>query len=132
HDESNDGSPTLVESQLMDSLNPESPAALAPAAPILPQPRVWKFWGTALWGFFIFGGMFVGQVAVVAWFVLQQEGPIDLDALAAAGRVAAGVGLTISLSVIPGLPAVLAALWIAIRLTHSPFSEYPSLRLTTL
>ena len=58
----------------MDSLNPESPAALAPAAPILPQQRVWKFWGTALWGFFIFGGMFVGQVAVVAWFVLQQEG----------------------------------------------------------
>src|SRR6202011_303140 len=129
HDENNNKSPTLVESQLMDSLDPASPAALAPAAPILPQPRVWKFWGTALWGFFIFGGMFVGQVAVVAWFVLQQEGPIDLDALAAAVRVVVGRGLTISLSVITGLPAVLAALWFAIRLTRTPFSEYLALRL---
>jgi uncharacterized protein len=119
------------ESQSMDSLNPESPAALAPAGPILPQPRVWKFWGTALWGFFIFGGMFVGQVAVVAWFVLQQEGPIDLDALAAAVRVVVGRGLTISLSVITGLPAVLAALWVAIRITRTPFSEYLALRRTS-
>src|ERR1700719_99695 len=131
HDESNDGSPTLVESQLMDSLNPESPAALAPAAPILPQPRVWKFWGTALWGFFIFGGMFAGQVAVVAWFVLQQEGPIDLDALVAAVRVVVGRGLTISLSVITGLPAVLAALWIAIRMARAPFADYLALRGTS-
>jgi uncharacterized protein len=115
----------------MDSLNPASSAALAPAAPILPPPRIWKFWGTALWGVFIFGGMFLGQVVVVAWFVLQQEGPIDQDALAAAVRVVVGRGLTISLSVITGLPAVLAALWIAIRITRTPFSEYLALRLTS-
>ena len=38
-------------------------------------PRVWKFWGTALWGLFIFAGMFVGQAAVIAFSVLKQGGP---------------------------------------------------------
>jgi uncharacterized protein len=115
----------------MDSLNIESPAALAPATRIPRPPRIWKFWGTALWGFFIFGAMFVGQVTVVAWFVLQQGGPVDVDALSAAVSVVVGRGLTISLSVITGLPAVLAALWFAIRTTRTPLSEYLALRLTS-
>ncbi len=71
--------------------------------------------------------MFVGQLAVVAWFVLRQEGPLDM---AAAVRVVSG-GLTISLSVIMGLPAVLAALWLAIRLSRTPFADYLALRWTT-
>jgi uncharacterized protein len=101
--------------------------------PVLPTQRplrVWKFWGTALWGLFIFGGMFLGQVAVVAWFVLQQEGPIDFSSLGDAVRVVVGRGLTISLSVIAGLPAVLAALWFAIRFTRTPFTDYLALRST--
>ena len=60
----------------MDSLNPEHPPVTMVPAP--QRRRVWKFWGTALWGFFIFAAMFVGQIAVVAWFVLRQGGPIDL------------------------------------------------------
>ena len=40
-------------------------------------------------------------------------------------------GLTISLSVIMGLPAVLAAAWIAIRLTRTPFADYLALRWTS-
>ena len=53
--------------------------------------------------------LFVGQLAVVAWFVFRQEGPFDLaDAI----RVVGG-GLTISLSVIMGLPAALGAIWLA-------------------
>ena len=68
--------------------------------------------------------MFVGQIGVVAWFVLRQEGPIDI---AAAVHVVGG-GLTISLSVIMGLPAVLAALWIAIRISRTPFADYLALR----
>jgi len=115
----------------MDTIDPASPIALAPAIPVQRPPRVWKFWGTALWGFFIFAAMFVGQIAVVAWFVLRQDGPIDLDALVAAIRVVAGHGLTISLSVITELPAVLAALWIAIRMTRMRFSDYLGLRLTS-
>ena len=96
-------------------------------APGQRPPRVWKFWGTALWGLFIFGGMFVGQAAVIAFLVLRQGGPFDM---AAAIHVVAG-GLTISLSVIMGLPAVLAAAWIAIRPTRTPFADYLALRWTS-
>jgi hypothetical protein len=60
----------------MDTLTPEYPPA-ATAPPPVP-PRIWKFWGTALWGLFIFGGMFVGQVAVIGYFVLRHGGAIDM------------------------------------------------------
>ena len=109
----------------MDSLeSPADPVALPPAISAPRPPRIWKFWGTALWGLFVFAGMFVGQVAVVGWLVLRQEGPFDM---ATAIRVVGG-GLTISLSVIMGLPAVLAALWVAIRASRTPFAEYLALR----
>jgi uncharacterized protein len=112
----------------MDSLDLADAAALPPPIPAARPPRVWKFWGTALWGLFVFAAMFVGQLAVVAWLVLRQGLPLDLDSLAAAVRVVVSSGLTISLSVIAGLPAVLAALWIAIRLSRTPFSDYLALR----
>jgi membrane protease YdiL (CAAX protease family) len=119
---------TQLEGPVMDSLEvPASLAALAPVIPVQRPPRVWKFWGTALWGLVIFAAMFVGQMAVVAWFVLRREGPIDM---AAAIHVVGG-GLTISLSVITGLPAVLAALWIAIRVTRTPLTDYLALRGTS-
>jgi membrane protease YdiL (CAAX protease family) len=111
----------------MDSLDPASPAALAPVTPIPRPPRIWKFWGTALWGLVVFGAMFAGQMAVVTWFVLREEGPLDV---AAAIHVLGG-GLTISLSVITGLPAVLGALWLAIRLSRTPFADYLALRWTS-
>ena len=112
----------------MDSFETTAIAA-APISVIRAEraPRIWKFWGTALWGLFIFAAMFVGQIAVVAWFVLRREGPIDL---AAATQVVGG-GLTISLSVIMGLPAVLAALWLAIRVSRTPFADYLALRWTS-
>src|SRR6202162_5141481 len=108
----------------MDSLNTEVPTTPTSAIPAQRPPRIWKFWGTALWGLFIFAAMFVGQIGVVAWFILRREGPIDI---AAAVHVVGG-GLTISLSVIMGLPAVLAALWIAIRISRTPFADYLALR----
>ena len=123
HDDNNE-SPTLAESQLMDSLDPAAPITVIS---VQRPPHIWKFWGTALWGLFIFAAMFVGQIAVVAWFVLRREGPIDI---AAAIHVVGG-GLTISLSVIMGLPAVLAALWIAIRTSRTPFADYLALRGTS-
>jgi membrane protease YdiL (CAAX protease family) len=109
----------------MDSLDPAASAVTV--IPTQRPPRIWKFWGTSLWGLFVFAAMFAGQVAVVAWFVLRREGPIDL---AAAIHVVGG-GLTVSLSVIMGLPAVLAALWIAIRASRMPFAEYLALRATS-
>src|SRR5215471_3798772 len=107
----------------MDSLNPESSPFLDATA--APGPRVWKFWGTALWGFVVFTAMFAGQIAVVVIFVLGKGGSVDLGSVI---TVVAGSGLAISLSVIAGLPAVLAALWLAIRSTHVPFADYLALR----
>jgi membrane protease YdiL (CAAX protease family) len=108
----------------MDSLTPESPLA---TMPIPRSPRVWKFWGTLLWGLFIFAAMFVGQVAVVAWFLLRQDGPIDF---ASAVHVLGG-GKTISLSVIMGLPAVLLAVWLPISLSRTSYADYLALRWTS-
>jgi len=111
----------------MDSLNPEVLATSALSTRILAVPRTWKFWGTAVWGLIIFAAMFVGQVSVLAWLLLRRDGPIDMGA--AINLV--GGGLTISLSVITGLPAVLAALWIAIRVTRTSFADYLALRGTS-
>jgi hypothetical protein len=88
-------------------------------------PRVWKFWGTLLWGLFIFAAMFAGQLAVIAWFVLRQGGDI------ASAINAIGAGLTISLSVIMGLPAVVIACWIAIKPSRTLFADYLGLRGTS-
>src|ERR1700743_1311127 len=108
----------------MDSLNSEAPIALTPVIPVQRSPRIWKFWGTALWGLFIFAAMFVGQIAVVGYFILLQGGSFDTASVI---HVVGG-GLTISLSVIMGLPAVLGALWVAIRLSRTPFADYLALR----
>ena len=110
----------------MDSLNPESLPPVT-VTPVPRPPRIWKFWGTALWGLLIFAAMFVGQLAVVGWFLLRQEGPLDM---AAAVHVLGG-GLTISLSVITGLPAVVAAVWVPVRLSRTPFADYLALRWTS-
>ena len=90
-------------------------------------PRIWKFWGTALWGLFIFAAMFVGQLTVVLYFVLRQGGDIDI----ASTIRAVGGGLTISLSVIMGLPAVAAACWVATRWSRTPYADYLALRWTS-
>jgi uncharacterized protein len=109
----------------MDSLDPAHPPITVIPTP--KSPRIWKFWGTCLWGLFVFAAMFVGQLAVVGWFLLRREGPVDM---ASAIHVVSG-GLTISLSVIMGLPAVLAALWIAIRVSRTSFADYLALRWTS-
>ncbi len=108
----------------MDTLDPASPAVTI--MPARHQPRILGFWGTTLWGIFIFAALFGGQIAVVAYFLVGQDGPIDITT---AIRVV-GKGLTISLSVLMGLPAVLLALWIAIRGTRTPFADYLALRWT--
>lgn len=110
---------------MIDSLDPAAPPVTV--RPARHAPRIWKFWGTALWGLFVFAALFVGQIAVVAWFVLRREGPVDI---VAAIHVLGG-GLTISLSVITGLPAALGAMWIATRRSRTPFAEYLALRWTT-
>lgn len=112
----------------MDSLDPASPIAATIETASEPAPRVWKFWGTAFWGFVVFAAMFVGQLAVVGWFLLRQSEPIGQESFGEAVRIVVSNGLTISLSVITGLPAVLVALWIAIRIKRARFADYLALR----
>jgi membrane protease YdiL (CAAX protease family) len=112
-----------IESQVMDSLNPEyPPVTMVQAAH---RRRIWKFWGTALWGLVGFAAMSLGQIAVVVVFVLLRGEPIGFGE---AIKAVAGSGLALSLSVVAGLPATLAALWPAIRLTSTPIAEYLALR----
>jgi membrane protease YdiL (CAAX protease family) len=112
----------------MDSFDPASPAAATIDVASRPTPPVWKFWGTTFWGFAVFAGMFGGQLAVVGWFLLRQSEPIDHESFAEAVRIVVSSGLTISLSVITGLPAVVAVLWIAIRIKGARFADYLALR----
>src|SRR5215472_17045596 len=110
----------------MDSIDPaNSPVTIAPAHH---TPRAWGLWGTVLWGLLVFAAMFVSQVAVAILFVLERGGEIDRAAMI---RAVAGSGTAISLSVIAGLPAVVLALWLAIRWTRTSFADYLALRWTS-
>ena len=100
-----------------------STPAVAPA-PSLRAPRVWKFWGTGLWGLLAFAAMFAGQFAVLVFLLIGKGATFDIDSMSAV----AGSGTTISLSVMMGLPAVLAILWLATRLSRTPFADYLALR----
>jgi uncharacterized protein len=112
----------------MDALDPASPAAVAIAAANQPTQSVWKFWGTAVWGLVVFAAMFLGQIAVVGWFMLRRDGTVDQGSFGEAVRIVASSGLTISLSVIAGLPPIAAALWVAIRIKGGRFADYLGLR----
>src|SRR5882757_6476755 len=108
----------------------ESPAASATPAPhpgAQQQPGVWKFWGTSLWGLLLFAAMFAGQFLLVAAFFLSKGPPFDLVSI----KVVASAGTVISLSVMMGLPAVLAVLWLATRMARAPFADYLALRGTS-
>ena len=106
----------------MDSLNPEHPTLIVKARR---EPRIWGFWGTALWGFAIFMAMFAGQALVMGYFLLRLGAELDR----AAFIHVVGGGLATALSVTMGLPAVLAVTWLATRLAGISFSDYLALRL---
>src|SRR5258707_340026 len=106
---------------------PESSAASATPAPYpgaQRPPRVWKFWGTSLWGLLLFAAMFAGQFALVVAFFLTKGPPFDVASI----KAVASAGTVISLSVMMGLPAVLAVLWLATRIARMPFADYLALR----
>jgi membrane protease YdiL (CAAX protease family) len=107
--------------------SPAVPAAPSPHPGARRQPRVWKFWGTCLWGLLLFAAMFAGQFALVAGFFLAKGPPFDLASI----KDVASAGTVISLSVMMGLPAVVAVLWLATRMARMPFAEYLALRRTS-
>jgi uncharacterized protein len=109
----------------MVSLDPASPPITV--TPAERPPRIWKFWGTCLWGLFVFAAMFAGQFLLVAVFFVAKGPPFDIDSI----KTVASNGTVISLSVMMGLPAVLAVLWLATRLADTPFADYLALRRTS-
>lgn len=100
----------------------EIPAPVAPIKTPRP-PRVWKFWGTLLWGLLIFAALFLGQAVAVGLLLLRQ-GSFDMATL----KMLLGGGLTLSLSVVAGLPAVLGAIWLATRAARMSYTDYLALR----
>ena len=103
----------------MDSLNPDlPPMTVTPAAP-----RVWKFWGTAVWGLLIFVAMFLGQVGAILYLVWDRGDPLDLMSIQRVGREPAALALSVTM----GLPATLAAVWLAIRIKKASFVDYLAL-----
>ncbi|MET3996157.1 membrane protease YdiL (CAAX protease family) [Bradyrhizobium sp. JR7.2] len=104
----------------MDSLNPDLP----PMTVTLAAPRVWKFWGTAVWGLLIFVAMFLGQVGAILYLVWDRGDPLDLMSLQRVGREPAALALSVTM----GLPATLAAVWLAIRIKKASFVDYLALR----
>ena len=108
----------------MSVLEPDMTSPQPPPVPERSRWRVWPFIRTSLWGLFIFAAMFVGQLAVVGYLVWRHGGGFD----AALIRAISSGGITISLSVITGLPAVLLAIWLATRLSGARFRSYLGLR----
>jgi uncharacterized protein len=111
----------------MDSIDSAAAAATAPAVRRERPPRIWKFWGTALWGLLAFVAMFAGQFVLVAVLFVAKGPPFDMDSI----KAVASNGTVISLSVMMGLPAVLMVLWLATRLAGTPFTDYLALRRTS-
>src|SRR5436305_12490144 len=103
---------------------PAVPATPAPPPRAQHQPRIWKFWGTSLWGLLLFAAMFAGQFALVAAFFVAKGPPFNIASI----KAVASAGTVISLSVMMGLPAVIAVLWLATRMARVPFADYLALR----
>lgn len=86
-------------------------------------PRVWKFWGTAVWGVLVFVAMFLGQVGAILYLVWDRGDPLDLMSIQRVGREPAALALSVTM----GLPATVAAVWLATRIKKASFVDYLAL-----
>jgi uncharacterized protein len=96
-----------------------SEAAIAP-----PAGRVWKFWGSLLWGIAIFIALNVAQAAVLIAILTRRSLAFELSEMA---RLSSD-GVAVALGVIAIAPATLAVVWLAVRLAHANVAEYLALR----
>jgi membrane protease YdiL (CAAX protease family) len=114
---------------ITDDVNPLDPVHLpltvtsAEQAPL----RVWKFWGTALWGVLLFVAMFVGQIGAIVLLVMHRGLPLNLPSMQLIGSEPQALAL----SVIMGLPATLGVAWLAIRIKKESFVDYLALHWPT-
>lgn len=88
-------------------------------------PPVWGFAGTAIWGGLAFGAMSVAQILplVMALWLFADHDLSDASVKAISDRPD-----ILAASIICGLPAALAVLWVAIRMKKRAFADYLALR----
>jgi membrane protease YdiL (CAAX protease family) len=101
----------------------EPPRLPVAATPAKRQPRIWQFWGTALWGLFILASILIVPMAGILYSILT---------LGHAGQILLAIPVLLGLYpflLIACLPVVFCALWLAIRPTDTLFSKYLALRL---
>jgi membrane protease YdiL (CAAX protease family) len=91
-------------------------------------PGVWKFIGTAIWGGLAFGAMSLAQILplVIALWLYADPNLSDASVKAISERPE-----ILAISVICGVPAALAVLWLAIRIKKRSFADYLALRWPT-
>jgi len=93
--------------------------------PVSKPPRTWKLFGTTFWGGLAFSAMSLAQVfALIGVLGVFTDLDLSEEGLKAIGQH----GGTVAFSVLAGLPAGLAVLWIAIRLARRSFAGYLALR----
>jgi membrane protease YdiL (CAAX protease family) len=97
--------------------------SVAPSA--IKLPRVWKFWGTLIFGLLAYAALVVAQIGTLI-VLLARDGQF-LDSPAA--RNLANTGSAVSAFTLAGVPAVLLVLWLAIRLARQSFADYLALTL---
>jgi membrane protease YdiL (CAAX protease family) len=106
----------------VNSLDPVHPPLTVTSVEQAPL-RVWKFWGTALWGILLFVAMFVGQIGAIVLLVIHRGLPLTLATMQLVGAEPQALAF----SVIMGLPATLAVAWLAIRIKKASFVDYLAL-----
>jgi uncharacterized protein len=96
-----------------------------PPPPPAPANRgVWGFWGTLLWGAAVYVAFNAAQLIVL--LLMEVGNGSDVSVLDQPGGAMHGV--TLSLVTIGALPAVLAVLAVAVRLSGLRFADYLALR----
>jgi membrane protease YdiL (CAAX protease family) len=98
----------------MDALNPDTPPASVEPPP--GPPRVWKFWGTALWGLVIFAA---------------NSSALFCETWLSAAAAASSASFSTASRAMRSLSMVLLMLWFAIRRRRIPFADYLGLRGTS-
>ncbi|BAM89242.1 putative CAAX family protease [Bradyrhizobium oligotrophicum S58] len=115
---------------VMDSLDPLQPPQQVARAQH--QPRTLGFWRTTLWGLLVIVLFFVGQLTPIVYFLVRHDGSFNgaVEFQTAMVQVASR-SLTVSLSAIMGVPAILLPIYFAVRHTRMSFADYLGLRWTT-
>jgi hypothetical protein len=98
-----------------------SPAATAPPR----TPRTWYFLGTTVVGLIAYGAMVLAQVIAIVPVLVRYAEPTITEAQV---RQLSHHGGLFAAATIAACPAVLAVLWIAIRIARRRFASYLALR----